>query len=101
MLELEEDEKLHTADFSLAEARQIVRHLFDPNPWIYWIDFLVSLALGFACFGLVRRVPAWSPQQIGLFAASSLLLYRSALFIHEIVHFRSGSFRAFRIVWNL
>lgn len=101
MLELEEDEKLQTTEFSLAEARQIVRDLFDPNPWIYWIDFLVSLALGFVCFGLVRRVPAWSPQQIGLFIASSLLLYRSALFIHEIVHFRSGSFRTFRIVWNL
>ncbi|HKD35465.1 MAG TPA: fatty acid desaturase [Pirellulales bacterium] len=101
MLELEDEERQQTAEFSLAEARQIVRELFDPNPWIYWIDFLVSLGLGYACFGLVRRVPAWSPQQFGLFIASSLLLYRAALFIHEIVHFRSGSFRAFRVVWNL
>jgi fatty acid desaturase len=100
MLELEEEQQ-QTTEFSLAEARQIVRHLFDPNPWVYWIDFLVSLGLGIAFFGFVRRVPTWSPQQIGLFIASSLLLYRSALFIHEIVHFRSGSFRAFRIVWNL
>jgi hypothetical protein len=51
MLELEEEEQQQTASFSLAEARQIVRDLFDPNPWIYWIDFSVSLALGFAWYG--------------------------------------------------
>ena len=46
--------------FSLAEARHIVRHLFEPNPWIYWIDFLASMVVGAVCFGLVRRVPLGS-----------------------------------------
>jgi fatty acid desaturase len=100
MLELEERQTEQTP-FSLAEARHIVRDLFAPNPWIYWTDFLLSFGVGGLCFGLVRRVPMWSIQQIGLFLASSLLYYRAALFIHEIVHFRSGTFRAFRIVWNL
>ena len=36
-----------------------------------------------------------------MFLTSCLLFYRAASFIHEIVHFRSGTFRAFRIVWNL
>lgn len=101
MIDLEEEQQQDTAKFSLAETRHIVRELFEPNPWIYWTDFLLSLAAGYACYGLVRRVSAWSPLQFALFAVSSLLLYRAALFIHEIVHFRSGSFRAFRIVWNL
>ena len=35
------------------------------------------------------------------FLVSCLLFFRAALFIHEIVHFRSGTFRGFRFVWNL
>src|SRR6266478_2796313 len=100
MLELEE-QKTEQSAFSLAEARHIVRDLFAPNPWIYWADFVVSLGVGFAAFRFVRVMPTLSIEQIGLFLISSLLFYRAALFIHEIVHFRSGTFRAFRIVWNL
>jgi fatty acid desaturase len=106
MLEMEEEQQEQTS-FSLAETRHIVRDLFAPNPWIYWADFLVSLVVGVICFGLVRRAPTWLPGpngiilEIFLFLVSSLLYYRAALFIHEIVHFRSGSFRVFRVVWNL
>jgi fatty acid desaturase len=100
MLELEDQQTDQTA-FSLAEARLIVRDLFVPNAWIYWADFLVSLSVGFAAFRFVRVMPTLSIEQIGLFLVSSLLFYRAASFIHEIIHVRSGSFRAFRIVWNL
>src|ERR1700730_7207678 len=100
MLDVEEEQQ-QTSAFSLAEARYLVRDLFETNPWVYWTDFLVSMVVGSICFGLVRRVPTGSVEQIGLFVASSLLYYRAALFIHEIVHFRSGSFRVFRVVWNL
>ncbi len=57
--------------------------------------------MGFAAYALVRRFPLGSPQQIVAFLVSSLLFYRAALFIHEIVHFRSGTFKVFRVVWNL
>ncbi len=100
MLELE-DQQTDQSEFSLAETRHIVRDLFTPNPWIYWIDFVVSLGFGLAAYRFVRKMPTLSIQQIALFVISSLLLYRVALFIHEIVHFRSGTFRIFRIVWNL
>ena len=100
MLEVEAEQE-QQGSFSLAEARHIVRNLFTPNPWIYWADFLLSFTAGLICFGFVRRMPLGSPQQIALFLASSLLYYRAALFIHEIVHFRSGTFAAFRVVWNL
>ncbi len=52
-------------------------------------------------YGLVLKMPAWSLQQGALFVLSCLFIYRSALFIHEIVHFRTGTFRVFRFVWNL
>jgi fatty acid desaturase len=101
MLQTATESETESGSFSLAETRHIVRDLFTPKPWIYWTDFLVSLIVGGVCYGLVRHVPAWSLLQAGLFVGSCLLFYRAALFIHEIVHFRSGTFGAFRIVWNL
>lgn len=105
--------------FSLSEARTIVGSYFQPNPWIYWTDFLASWSLGVLCFALVPRphllasnalwhspemaaTTAWRwPAMIAMFVASSLLYYRCSLFIHELVHIRADEFKAFRFVWNL
>ncbi len=88
--------------FSLAQARNIVKDLFKPNPAIYWADFLFSTLGAMACFGLVRRVlPLFSIQQALAFVLCGLLYYRAVLFTHELVHMRDKSFRAFRIAWNL
>ncbi len=69
-------------EFSLSEARRIVGDFFRPNPWIYWTDFLVCWTLGAISFAYVRYPElvtanaAWHwPLSIGLFVASSLLLY--------------------------
>jgi fatty acid desaturase len=95
-------------DFSLSEARRIVGEFFTPNPWIYWPDFLISWTIGIACFQLVD-FPQWITADVGwhwpirivCFIVSSLLFYRCALFIHELVHIRAGEFNSFRFVWNL
>ena len=91
-----------TPAFSLAQARHIVKDLFTPDPWVYWIDFLVSAVGGMICFRLVRRdlEPFSMPQGIA-FVACCLLLYRAVLFTHELTHLREGKFRGFRIAWNL
>ena len=100
--------KAEAGEFSLAEARRIVGDFFRPNPWIYWTDFLVSWAVAMLAFALVQHPDritanaAWHwPLTIGLFLISSLLMYRSSLFIHELVHIRADEFTAFRFVWNL
>ncbi len=85
----------------MAEARHIVRDLFAPNPVVYWTDFLLSWSVAMICFALVRQYPLFSGQQLGLFLVSCALIYRSALFIHEIVHLRTGTFKVFRFVWNM
>lgn len=91
-----------TPNFSLAEARSIVKDLFTPRPIIYWADFLASSIGGMACFGLVRRrLEPFSIEQGIVFVICCLLFYRAVLFTHEMTHLRSGSFRMFRIVWNL
>lgn len=94
--------------FSLSEARRIVGAYFTPNPWIYWPDFLLSWTVGMAAFQVVdfpemitsNTVWHW-PVRIAAFVVSSLLIYRCALFIHELVHIRAGKFTAFRLVWNM
>ena len=95
-------------EFSLSEARSIVGDFFSPNPWIYWTDFLASFTIGVVAFTLVAfpevlvTNPAWHwPVRVVAFVVSSLLYYRCALFIHELVHIRDGEFTAFRFVWNL
>ncbi len=88
--------------FSIAQARHIVKELFTPSPLIYWTDFLVSALGGMVCFFLVRRVlPPFSLAQAIAFVACCLLFYRAVLFTHELTHLRGGTFRGFRIAWNL
>ncbi len=89
-------------EFSLGQARHIVKDLFTPNPAVYWADFLLSTLGGMIAFGLVRRVLApFSIQQGIAFVICGLCFYRAVLFTHELTHIRDGSFRWFRIVWNL
>lgn len=88
-------------NFSLSETRKIVGDLFEPKPWIYWTDFLLSWGVGVACFRLVREFDLFSWQQILLFLTSSLLFYRAGIFTHELIHLRPNKFKGFRIVWNL
>lgn len=95
--------------FSLAESRNLVRDLFEPNPWIYWTDFLVSITIGHVGYGLVRgaflipSLPIQAQYAISAtaFVVSCLAYYRAVMFTHELVHLRSGTFTGFRIAWNL
>ena len=85
----------------MSRARELVKDLFRPNPFIYWIDFLSSAVLGWGTFGLALMAPIFSSRQIFFVTLSCLSLYRAVLFIHEIVHFKKGTFKVFRWVWNL
>src|SRR5262245_57128765 len=97
------------AEFSLTEARAIVRDLFAPDQRTYWIDFLVTIFLGHACFALTRVIAEWRLEPLWLkwalalaaFSVQCALYYRAVMFVHEIVHLPEKKFVAFRIVWNL
>lgn len=95
--------------FSINHAKSLVKDLSVPNPTIYWADFLASILGGHVCFGLSLNIPAlftlsqtelWTVRGV-LFAVTTILYMRSAMFIHELVHLRSGTFRGFRVAWNL
>lgn len=100
-------------EFSLAEARHIVRDLFEPRPAIYWADFLGTIILGYVTFTLCRHwdklpvvaseLPVWlSVVARGLvFGASCVLNFRAVNFIHEVVHLPDRKFWLFKATWNL
>ncbi len=100
---------LDRPSFSLAEARHIVRDLFAPRPWIYWVDFLSTILVGHVLYGVTRLLydihlePLWLRLAIQLvtFSVTCACYYRAAMFVHEIVHLPEKKFRAFRLVWNL
>jgi fatty acid desaturase len=104
-------------EFSITQARSVVKDLFEPKAAIYWGDFLLSIGVGvtlFAAienrgpfFGLICRalhLQTTAGQALVaalLFVVHCLAFYRAALFTHELVHLRDDSVRGFRVVWNL
>ena len=88
-------------EFPLREAHNLVRDLMTPNPWIYWIDFLFHNALGWAAFITVLSTPLFSAWQLAAAIVAILAFYRAAIFIHELAHLKKGTFRLFRLIWNV
>lgn len=89
------------AGFPMAEARLIARRFTEPDPKIYWSDFLISALVGWGAFaGAVIAAP-FSAVQIALVVVAAVLLLRAVLFTHELAHLKKGTFGTFRLVWNL
>lgn len=86
--------------FSLAEARGLVSDLFEPKPAVYWTDLLLTTAVITATYPCVSRL-GHPLAQAAAFVACCLAIHRASIFNHELVHFRRGAFRGFRIAWNL
>ena len=85
----------------MAQAKGIVRDLFKPNPFLFWADFLFYDLLGWAAFILMVKAPSFSPLQLAAYILAGFCLYRAVLFVHELSHLKKGTFRGFRLVWNL
>lgn len=88
------------ADFPLKEARKLVRDLWQPNARIYWTDYTASAAIGWASVAVATLSPVGSVMQIIAIIIATLALYRAVIFIHELAHFRKGTFVSFRRFWN-
>ena len=91
----------NSEDFPLQEARALVAHLMKPNPIIYWVDLLANAILGWGGFYLVIVTPTFTALNIAAFIVSAFSLYRVAIFTHELVHLKKGSFKIFIAYWNL
>src|SRR5262245_65466223 len=102
-------------EFSIGQARALVRDLFEPKAIVYWGDFLLSIGLGATGFmaienrdqagrlvDLICQALRWQTAAghwtvVGaLFVVHCLAFYRAALFTPELVHIREGAARGFR-----
>ncbi|MBU6251801.1 MAG: fatty acid desaturase [Alphaproteobacteria bacterium] len=81
-------------------AAELTRDLNAARPEIYWPDFLICAALGYAAMALAILADT-SFAMIGWGAVSALILYRAALFIHELTHIRPTALPGFRFAWNV
>lgn len=88
-------------EIPMAEAKRAIQDLFEPNPRIYWADFLLSDLLGWTAFVAAVRAPDFSLLQCAAFIVSGFALYRAVLFVHELSHLKKGTFVLFRAAWNL
>ncbi|WP_262696292.1 fatty acid desaturase family protein [Kordiimonas aquimaris] len=87
-------------NFPLKESRRLVRDLWKPNARIYWTDFTISAALGWGAVAAATLTPLGSFIQIIAIIIATLALYRGVIFIHELAHFRKGTFTWYRRFWN-
>ena len=71
--------------FSMAEAKKIVEDLFEPDPKIYWADFLLNALVGWASLVETVLAPNGSFLQAGAFVLAVLGLYQRSFFIQRIV----------------
>lgn len=96
---------------TIREARKLIGDLMVPKQWVYWVDFLLSTAVGYTsaliyltAFVTDPETNAWVPFQwyhaLAFFVAG-FALYRVSLMMHEIVHFKRGEMVAFKVAWNL
>ena len=94
------DRFLKPASFDVRQARHVVADLFEVRPWIYWTDWLLSFAVGLAAASVYLSSSFAWPVRLASFLVAGFALYRTAIFMHEIVHFSRGIMRPFTVVWN-
>jgi fatty acid desaturase len=82
------------------QVREIVKDLIEPNPRIFWMDMLLTMAVAHAGFAMYALSDLWTwTFWVGAVVAG-LAFYRGTIFSHEITHFHPSTFKTFRLVWN-
>lgn len=84
----------------MRQVHTLVKDLLAPNPWIYYLDLVVSLAIGHTAFFFFSRATFGSAQQILSFATAAFAFYRVTVFTHEIAHFANRRLHGFKWFWN-
>ncbi|NND97858.1 MAG: fatty acid desaturase [Pirellulaceae bacterium] len=102
------DANVQTKKFSFTQARNLIGDLTQPDPRIYWADFLLSILGGHTAITCLLFLPKWAegsswlwPAMFVSYCLTVILYMRAVMFIHELVHLPKEGFRAFRIAWNV
>jgi fatty acid desaturase len=89
-----------TSSLDLSKYTGHVKDLMQPNPVIYWTDFLLSNIAGdVLIFFAVRAEPFSVLQMVCMFMAA-VFLFRAAVFVHEDNHL-GKRIKGFSLAFNL
>ena len=88
-------------ELSAQEARVLLADLFRLKPVIYWCDFLTSTIIAYGALALYLSAVPFSVGQAIAFVVAGCAVFRTATFMHEIVHFRKDQMRLFKLAWNV
>lgn len=88
-----------SSELQLSSIKDINRFMA-PKRFIYWSDFLFSSILGNFFIYLACISEAFSFQQITSICIASIVLFRSAIFIHEAFHV-GKEIKGFVLAYNL
>ncbi|MEM8670722.1 MAG: fatty acid desaturase [Planctomycetota bacterium] len=83
-------------------VKPLIADLLEPNPKIFWLDLLLSSAIGWgslSCAILIMNENLLAA--IGLIFVSAACLFRGIVFQHEMVHIRRPWIKKFEVAWNL
>lgn len=84
----------------LRAAVDLTKDISTAKPAVYWGDFLLCAAVGYAGLAVAIMSDNLAYALVGGVVAV-LTLYRAAGFIHELTHVRDGALPWFRLGWNL
>ncbi|RZA00457.1 MAG: fatty acid desaturase, partial [Proteobacteria bacterium] len=85
----------------IPQLKKILNDCFQPDPKIYWADFLGSCVLGYGSLVLTEMVPTFSALWFLGFVVSVFALYRAVLFTHELTHQDRKKLPGFSVAYNL
>jgi len=74
---------------------------FRVSPARYWLDFLLSLTLGYGAGTVYLTAPPGSLAQLAAFPLAVFWLYRLGSLVHEVCHLGHQEMRVFKVTWNL
>ena len=87
--------------FAVDEARLIVADLFRHKPIVYWIDFAISYSIAAGATVIYFTEPNFSWLQFVTWFVAGFAIFRTGVFIHEIVHMPARHMTGFKVVWNV
>lgn len=96
-------------ELSLGQMKNLMRDLYRPNPWIYWLDFGGSILLAHGLFALMFVTVQWALEPVALrwtllavsYVVCVVAYHRAAIFIHELIHLPQQGYGLFRVAWNV
>ena len=79
----------------------LVRDLFAPQPWRYWVELVSTGTLAWAAAAAAVVGPGGLWGTAACVVVAAILWHRATIMVHELTHQRRSSLPGFHLAWNL